>query len=279
MNSRKEIIEVKADELKILRAKVLLAALFAFVIVDYIWLQQYLFYLSIPWLKEIRENLSTPSLDLISELTAYIADKYGFAACIMLAYQTMDTPRAFSVTLSLNLSLGIGQILKFAYHEPRPFMVAPIFPSKCRFEYGNPSGHSITSMAMFPAMWVAYVSQYSQIGSCLYVLSFQFVLALLLAIAATRIYNGVHTIDQILNGWIWGFVIFYTCSIVFDKFLRNFVHRIRNRSALKLVWNAVTKMFLAGLVICLTCFVYINIYYSTPLEWFDNLMRNCPNLN
>ena len=84
---------------------------------------------------------------------AELGDK--FAVCITCGalYQLVDLPKAFTFSIALATSHGIVCILKSTYHEARPFFVADITPTLCRFEHGNPSGHSLVAVACYVSIW------------------------------------------------------------------------------------------------------------------------------
>ena len=48
------------------------------------------------------------------------------------------------------------------------------------------------------------------------VLSFILVASVALVIGVSRFYNGVHTYNQILSGWSWGFITYVSLSHVWD---------------------------------------------------------------
>ena len=64
---------------------------------------------------------------------------------------------AFGFICYLNTS-----VMKVLYHEPRPFWVSPdIKPSVCRKDYGNPSGHVMTSSFFWLTLYLNY---YHEVG-------------------------------------------------------------------------------------------------------------------
>jgi len=58
--------------------------------------------------------------------------------------------------------------------------------------------------------------------------------------AFSRIYNGVHTYNQVLSGLVWGFVIYYTfCHVIYYEICR-FMNNVKSKGATNLYWNMFT---------------------------------------
>lgn len=103
-------------------------------------------------------------------------------------------------------------ITKMAYHQPRPYMVNPaINVFGCDPEYGNPSGHSIFAAAfnIFFYLDVFHAQENENVvrGVSWKIgrgIAFFIVPSLTLLIGFARFYVGVHTLNQIVYGWLWG---------------------------------------------------------------------------
>lgn len=100
-------------------------------------------------------------------------------------------------------------MLKSINNEPRPFFVSDLKPYKCRLEHGNPSGHALIVISLYASIVEAFIREYSGLRRHRVAIWGAF---LLLAgfIGFGRIYNGVHTHNQVIAGYMYGFVIFYT---------------------------------------------------------------------
>jgi len=61
----------------------------------------------------------------------------------------MDYNKAFIMTLTNNVVIAVLCLLKSLNHESRPFHVIKLTPTKCDFEYGNPSGHSLGAASIY----------------------------------------------------------------------------------------------------------------------------------
>lgn len=118
------------------------------VIIDMVT-KEYLFDMTLPVLVNIRENYATRKLDLFFHVISHLGDKIGFIAANVVSYYFLDLEKAFTVSLVNYSSIALLSILKSVNHEARPFHVADVQPSKCTFEYGNPSGHALWTMSVY----------------------------------------------------------------------------------------------------------------------------------
>ena len=108
--------------------------------------------MSLPHLKLIEEN-RTEKLNKLFMAVSEMSDKYAYVVIIGATYHLFDVPNAFVVSATIYTALGVLSISKSFLHEARPFFVAELTPTKCWLEYGNPSGHSITSTSLYLTVW------------------------------------------------------------------------------------------------------------------------------
>lgn len=94
-----------------------------------------------------------------------------------------------------------------------------------------------------------------------------------------RIYNGVHTYNQVISGYVWGLAIYYTYSHIFYYEICRFISTIAKKSFSELVWNVYTKVFLIGYAIAIACYLYGSKYHPTPQLWIDNILKNCKDVD
>ena len=168
----------------------LMKVLAVFLIFDFAT-REILFQMSLPHLKLIEENRSD-SLTKIFWLISEMSDKYGIVVIIGATYHVFDPPNAFVVSATIFTALGVLSISKSFFHEARPFFVADITPTKCWLEYGNPSGHSITSSSLYLTIWDLLCRRF-QADKKMRRISLAFTLFTCIMIAFSRLYHGVHT--------------------------------------------------------------------------------------
>jgi len=77
------------------------------------------------------------------------------------AFFSLPLDKSVALINAQMLGLAINIFLKFLFLDPRPFMTTPgLVPSKCLFDYGNPSGHSQHSTVIFFGFFVQYTRTY-----------------------------------------------------------------------------------------------------------------------
>lgn len=66
---------------------------------------------------------------------------------------------------------------------------------------------------------------------------------LILVIGASRIYNGVHTYNQVIQGYVWGIVTYLTfCHICYDYICR-FLENTKRKTVSELIFNPLITLF------------------------------------
>ena len=78
-----------------MKSNILLFTVFIYFVLDYFFLKDFLFQLSLPHIKYIRSNVATPTLDKVSLLFAELGDKYGIAAILLVCYPLLPTVKAY----------------------------------------------------------------------------------------------------------------------------------------------------------------------------------------
>ena len=108
------------------------------------------------------------------------------------------------------LSSYYDNILKLSYGSPRPFWINPSIKRTCDGGFGNPSGHSFSSFAIYLSLWNIITSlnyfnrkKFLKIALLIFFILFSF------CIAISRIFLSVHSINQIIYGSILGFGMYF----------------------------------------------------------------------
>jgi membrane-associated phospholipid phosphatase len=140
----------------------------------------------------MRNQWATPFYDKLSKYLSELGDKYIVGVIIFLAYHTLDHGKSFIVMLAAVLCLAFSCVLKSIYHEARPFFLGEFMPNGCRFEYGNPSGHSQIATGLYLTYWEMLCREH-KLRTGLKWLSLSALIALAIVLGVSRIYNGVHT--------------------------------------------------------------------------------------
>lgn len=140
-------------------------------------------------------------------------------------------------TFLLGFSKFVVPLLKMAYAQPRPFWLdAKIQPFKCSLCFGNPSGHSFSAILAAtciildvfhgsPANFNNWSDENAFFSGWTYYPSLLFALLWSLSMPYTRYVGGMHSLDQLATGFLFGlFFAFIAHFLVRDPLIR-FVER------------------------------------------------------
>ena len=160
--------------------------------------RDYLFDASLPVLKNIRENYASAKLDLVFQCVSQLGDIFGYSASLVIAYYFLSVDKAFVVAVVCYSSIALLTFLKSIIHEPRPFFVTTEFkPSKCTFEYGNPSGHALWTTSVYLTLFELAKRQnaWTRSKTWLHDLALLGTISVILITCFSRIWHAVHTFN------------------------------------------------------------------------------------
>ena len=117
----------------------------------------------------------------------------------------------------LDISIYFTTFFKSIYKNPRPFWINNDLLTECNGGYGNPSGHSITSTSVYLSM-AYFLSNYksfrkSRLSKIIIYICFLF---LIFNIIFSRLYLGLHSINQVIHGFLIGLCIFSFVFFIFQ---------------------------------------------------------------
>ena len=98
-------------------------------------------------------------------------------------------------------------------------------------------------------------------------------------IAFSRVYNGVHTYNQIALGWILGISLYVLfCHVLYNE-LVFFMRDTTRYSWRKLAWNKGTITFYVIYLLAILNFLYGDLLHPAPESWKEQIAKNCAGLN
>lgn len=153
-------------------------------------------------------NLGGRGLDLFFEPFAFIGGEYGYTIFMPILFWSINDKmgrRLYALAMSNALVNGV---LKAWWARPRPFQVAPgrIEPAHIEESYGIPSGH--TQGGTILGLFFASETKKRWLKGLMYLLIF--------LMGISRMVHGVHFLQDVLTGWILGFIVFFL-FIQFEK--------------------------------------------------------------
>lgn len=147
-------------------------------------------------LQALREHAS-PAMDAFWQAVTILGEHLVLAGICFLAYWCLDKKAGRYLILSLGLSLCINALLKDVVQAPRPFW-QPGAPEALRLEtatgYSFPSGHSQAAATLYTALALRIPQRWVR----------AVLAALILGVGFSRLYLGVHYLEDVVVGVLLG---------------------------------------------------------------------------
>jgi len=139
-------------------------------------------------------------LKLPMQLFSFLGSEYFFLVTLPLIYWCINASLGLQIGIIVLISTGINDILKLAFHGPRPYWFSSqVKAFAAESSFGVPSGHSQVAVSLWGLLaaqlkrpWVWGVA-----------------VLIILMIGLSRIYLGVHFPHDVLLGWALGALILW----------------------------------------------------------------------
>jgi membrane-associated phospholipid phosphatase len=167
----------------------------------------------------------------------------------------VDVGLGTRLAVVLIASIGFNDVLKIAFHQPRPYWVdLRVKALSSETSYGIPSGHAMNATAMWGLLatylrrWWAWLA----------------IVGLIFMISLSRLYLGVHFPGDVLAGWLFG-ALLLGAFLAFEKPVTAWFKSLR-------LWEQIGLAFAISLI-------YLAIYGGVlslvnakpdPLIWQEN---------
>jgi membrane-associated phospholipid phosphatase len=131
-------------------------------------------------------------------LLTYLGSEDFFFIVLPLVYWSIDSRIGLQIALVLSTSSILNSIFKLAFASPRPYWVSEqVRAYAAESSFGIPSGHAQYAVAIWSVMANGVRRRWAWIAA----------LVLMLLIGASRVYLGVHFVQDVIAGWLIGAVI------------------------------------------------------------------------
>jgi membrane-associated phospholipid phosphatase len=148
------------------------------------------------------QGIQNPPLTGFVKFITLLGTEYFYVPVILLIFWCINEKKGASLGFIIILSAFINGFFKDLLKQPRPFSLEPSVGLAFEPSYGIPSGHAQLSLCflLFLAFWLGdsrfgrRPARVIRLGAVL----------LILLIAFTRLYLGVHFPTDILAGWVLG---------------------------------------------------------------------------
>jgi hypothetical protein len=168
--------------------------------------------------------------------------------------------------------------MKMIYGNPRPYWVDPSLSIACDGGYGNPSGHAFSSTTSYLSLWLIITDfdffKDTVVGIALRIFLLILFIILILTIMLSRVYLGVHSVNQILYGASLGFAVYYIIFHIFS------LHRFEGKNFL-LVFRKKLYIIIFSVwygLLLIIGFLIWGLVEIDNSEWEPVLTIKCPNI-
>jgi membrane-associated phospholipid phosphatase len=254
--------------------KLLLASLYFILVIGIEPLyRNKLFDYSVEWEKNWQKDSNNSYLGFFKVITEF-GSQGVFLPLIVVFFLWFPINKAYTFLTVCILSVYIDNVFKMIYGNPRPFWVDPTISLACDGGFGNPSGHSFSSSAVYLTVW-HMITQFKILRRTLIKIGLLILfLALAAAIVLSRLYLGVHGINQILYGSLLGTGTYYVIMNVLDihdKTGKQFFDFIKSKTT-------IAVYLLIHITFLVLAFALYGLTDNNPAQWVDNLKLACPDL-
>ncbi|MEO8354411.1 MAG: phosphatase PAP2 family protein [Chloroflexota bacterium] len=197
-------------------------------------------------------------LELPMRFFTFLGSENFFFLILPLVYWSIDAGLGLRVGFVLVTSNSLNSIFKVVFASPRPYWVSTrVIPMSVETSFGVPSGHAQNAMAMWGIMAHGLQKRWAWIIA----------IALSLLIGFSRLYLGMHFVQDVLVGWLIGGSLLLGFITLWDSVSS----WVLNRSLMQQIVIA----FVISLIL-----IGVSAWNGTRLgefvisqEWMDNALR------
>jgi membrane-associated phospholipid phosphatase len=180
----------------------------------------------------------SPTLDAPMKLFTFMGTVEFYLLLIPFIYWNVNSRLGFRILLALVVTDFLGVAFKLLLHEPRPYWIGEVKTLAQETSYGIPSTHSSDSLVVWGLLALHFRRRWMWILSVL----------LVLLIATSRLYLGVHFPQDVIGGWILAGIVL----LVYWRYEAGFSRWLLQRSmAFRIGLGFLTSILIiaAGLVV------------------------------
>jgi membrane-associated phospholipid phosphatase len=151
----------------------------------------------------IIQKIENPGLTAMMRIITSLGSVYFYISLLFIIFWCIDEKKGLRLGLLLVVSVWINLFFKDLLKQPRPFNLDPSVGLAIESSHGIPSGHAQISLIF----WVFIAAWGKTFFKRLRPLIITGIVFIVLLIAFTRLYLGVHFPTDILGGWALGGII------------------------------------------------------------------------
>lgn len=173
------------------------------------------------------QSIASPFWDVFFEGVTILAEQYLMIIIFCYIYWIKDKEQGKLLAMSLALTLPLNNIIKNIFNAPRPIGEPGVRSLRVETATGSsfPSGHTQSSSTAYWTVSGFFGKKYLRILAAV----------LIVLIALSRVYLGVHWPRDVIAGMVLGIGCAYAASFLFKKF--------KNHDALFITVSVVILIF------------------------------------
>lgn len=235
----------------------------------------------------------SPSVKVSLYFQNKIFEKSGFLKSFFLIISELGTAKCtlvfFAITfifLPINKSLQqihviilasyFTNLFKIIFSNPRPIWIKDELHLSCNNGFGNPSGHSFTSVSVYLS-FIHLLTGYDffrkrTVGIVIRIFLFIFTILIILLVLLSRIALGAHAINQVIYGGSLGLGLYFLFFFVIE------FHLMEKKEFLE-YFSKSTTIICSGLAFLIMFFIALGVYLTNKVDttqYKEELLKKCP---
>ena len=223
------------------------------------------------------QNKTSNSTIIFFKIITKVGGEYMMAAPVAFVLLFFSLIKSSFYISGLIFLLHFHSLMKIWYGNKRPFWeVNSLYKGICDGGFGNPSGHSISSVYLYLTLF-AYLNETKILKNkiLIKIILFLFFSTLTILIILSRLILGIHSINQVIYGSILGMFVSLLIVQIFKfhqmpiSFYKNFF-----KEKIKIF---IISFILIGLVILSIC---SSLYFNSNFDYdyYDGILTKLCNL-
>ena len=248
---------------------IIIIVYFAIIIWTETFYRDYLFKKSIPIQEYFQKDDNNTTFLKICEIISKFGGELSTLFIFVIIFLLMPLNYSFLILQSIIYSSYLTNTLKMIYQSDRPNWHSEYLTFSCNYGYGNPSGHSLTSITLYLSLSHILIT-YFRIKAMYKGIIFAVFIILALLIMITRVILAAHSINQVIYGFCLGIGLYYILihAIGYHKYSPiQFLQHIRKKKVNYIYY------FLHIFLLIFTILVYI-FTSSKDTSVFENNIFN-----
>lgn len=175
------------------------------------------------------------------KMISQLGDKALLGGAVYFAHHWLGKTEGFAVMTAFSVSVSFLGMLKLLFAEGRPFFLdTRVHPASCKdLEYGFPSGHATISTATYFTLLFCLIRKVPLLRDniTLQMLAMIALFGVVNVVCFSRLFLGVHSLDQLFVGFVIGAVICIWLCQTYNSSLN------LTRSVILRDWGSATRIF------------------------------------